>query len=194
VSAKSPEAITRISSVVNQTQAICDGMDFQSKAQAETSTDYGWTGWRPNDDHFCYEILPKLEAAGITIPREVQNDCDPGDRMYIANATAFQMDTSAYIGQICAMKNCSAFISVGDNFYDSGIDFTTGGILRFQEAWVDMYSQGVFEHAPWYQCLGNHDIVKGQSGVDFQTKVAPIYDSRWYFVSAQRLEKRVDNN
>lgn len=33
-----------------------------------------------------------------------------------------------------------------------------------------------------YQCLGNHDIVPGQPGVDFQTKVAPIYDSRLYFV------------
>src|SRR5277367_4137853 len=75
-------------------------------------------------------------------------------------------------------------ISVGDNFYDSGIDFTTGGILRFQEAWVDMYSQGVFRNVPWYQCLGDHDIVKGQSGVDFQTKIAPIYDDRWYFVSS----------
>lgn len=72
---------------------------------------------------------------------------------------------------------------MGDNFYDSGVDFTTGGILRFQEAWVDMYSQGVFNQVPWYQCLGNHDIVKGQSGVDFQTKVAPLYDDRWYFVS-----------
>lgn len=75
-------------------------------------------------------------------------------------------------------------VSVGDNFYDSGVDFTTGGIQRFQEAWVGMYSQGVFESAPWYQCLGNHDIVKGQSGVDFQTKVAPIYDPRWNFVGS----------
>jgi hypothetical protein len=80
-------------------------------------------------------------------------------------------------------------ISVGDNFYDSGIDFTTGGILRFQEAWVDMYSQGVFDKVPWYQCLGNHDIVKGQSGVDFQTKVAPLYDDRWYFVSLEQYWK-----
>jgi hypothetical protein len=35
-----------------------------------------------------------------------------------------------------------------------------------------------------YQCLGNHDIVPGQPGVDFQTKVAPLYDDRWYFVSS----------
>ena len=63
-----------------------------------------------------------------------------------------------------------------------------------------MYTQGVFTYAPWYvidpkwlaefwlcfcryQCLGNHDIVPGQPGVDFQTKVAPMYDDRWYFVS-----------
>jgi tartrate-resistant acid phosphatase type 5 len=40
-------------------------------------------------------------------------------------------------------------LSVGDNFYDSGVDFTTSGILRFQAAWVDMYSQGIFKKAPW---------------------------------------------
>lgn len=143
--------------------------------------DYGWTGWIPSPDHFCLEVLPQLIAAGIEIPNEVTNDCDPGDKQYIGNATALQLDTSAYVGQVCALKNCSAFVSVGDNFYDSGIDFTTGGILRFQEAWVDMYSQGIFDKTPWYQCLGNHDIVKGQSGVDFQTKVCPLYDDRWYF-------------
>ena len=40
-------------------------------------------------------------------------------------------------------------ISVGDNFYDSGVDFSTAGILRFQAAWADMYTQGVFKYAPW---------------------------------------------
>jgi len=108
-------------------------------------------------------------------------DCDPGDKQYITNATALQskslenqaltfvkpvlVDTAAYVGQICAMKNCSAFVhshlpqlrmisdswqlSVGDNFYDSGVDFSTAGILRFQAAWADMYTQGVFKYAPW---------------------------------------------
>ena len=44
-----------------------------------------------------------------------------------------------------------------------------------------------------YQCLGNHDIVPGQPGVDFQTKVAPIYDDRWYFVSpvVQKLRTEI---
>jgi hypothetical protein len=144
--------------------------------------------------------MPHLIANNITIPREVQNDCDPGDRAAVSNATALQgrfqhqsskdkvrstnprpADTAAYIGKVCEKKNCSAFLSVGDNFYDSGVDFTTGGIIRFQEAWVDMYRGGVFDSATWYQCLGNHDVVKGQSGVDFETKVAPLYDSRWYF-------------
>lgn len=125
-----------------------------------------------------------LEKAGIDIPNELVNDCDPGDRTYSFNATALQMDTAQYIGQICTIKNCSAFIGVGDNFYDSGVDFTTGGILRFEEAWVNMYSQGVFEYAPWYQCIGNHDVVRGQGGVDFETTIAPIYDKRWYFGSA----------
>ncbi|KAK0343562.1 hypothetical protein LTR02_014387 [Friedmanniomyces endolithicus] len=143
--------------------------------------DYGWAGWEPSPDDFCLKVLPYLESLGVHPPNEVRNDCDPGDKQYITNATQMQMDTSAYVGQICAMKNCSAFISVGDNFYDSGVDFTTAGILRFEEAWVTMYQQGIFDYAPWYQCLGNHDIVPGQPGVDFQTKVAPLYDDRWYF-------------
>ncbi|KAH8694144.1 putative tartrate-resistant acid phosphatase type 5 precursor [Talaromyces proteolyticus] len=143
--------------------------------------DFGWTGWEPANLHFCNEVLPVLQAHNLTIPRDVQNDCDPGDRAYITNATALQESTATYIGDVCEKKDCKAFVSVGDNFYDSGVDFTTTGINRFQEAWVDMYSQGVFTNAPWYQCLGNHDIVYGQSGVDFETKIAPLYDDRWYF-------------
>ncbi|RHZ53434.1 uncharacterized protein CDV56_104911 [Aspergillus thermomutatus] len=161
--------------------------------------DFGWTGFQPAPLSFCNDVMPRLIAENITIPREVQNDCDPGDRAAVSNATALQgkfqysrlsmfalltlgtADTAAYIGKVCEKKNCSAFVSVGDNFYDSGVDFTTAGINRFQEAWVDMYRGGVFDHATWYQCLGNHDVVKGQSGVDFETKVAPLYDSRWYF-------------
>ncbi|GAD91496.1 tartrate-resistant acid phosphatase type 5 precursor, putative [Paecilomyces variotii No. 5] len=143
--------------------------------------DFGWTGWNPAPATFCSDIMPKLQAANITIPRELQNDCDPGDRTYINNATALQTDTASYIGQVCERKGCSAFVSVGDNFYDSGVDFTTGGVTRFQEAWVDMYTGPAFDNKRWYQCLGNHDIVKGQAGVDFETKIAPIYDNRWYF-------------
>lgn len=79
------------------------------------------------------------------------------------------------------MKNCSAIVSVGDNFYSSAIDFSTGGVNRFEEAWSTMYKGGIFNNTRWYQTLGNHDIVKGQAGVDFQTKIAPLYDSRWYF-------------
>ncbi|PKX96516.1 uncharacterized protein P174DRAFT_428059 [Aspergillus novofumigatus IBT 16806] len=40
---------------------------------------------------------------------------------------------------------------------------------------VDMYPGAVFDTATWYQCLGNHDAVKGQSGVDFETKGQPYY-------------------
>jgi tartrate-resistant acid phosphatase type 5 len=36
-------------------------------------SDYGWTGWVPSPDKFCYDVLPTLEAAGITVPNEVIN-------------------------------------------------------------------------------------------------------------------------
>jgi tartrate-resistant acid phosphatase type 5 len=70
---------------------------------------------------------------------------------------------------------------MGDNFYDSGVDLTTTGINRFQKAWVDMYADGIFQVLPWYQTLGNHDVVPGYAGVDFEVKIAPLYDDRWYF-------------
>jgi tartrate-resistant acid phosphatase type 5 len=97
------------------------------------------------------------------------------------NAILSTAATASYIKKVCAKKDCGAFVSVGDNFYSSSIDFSTHGIIRFEEAWSNMYTGGVFNNTPWYQCLGNHDIVKGQSAVDFQTKIAPLYDSRWYF-------------
>ncbi|KAF4165907.1 hypothetical protein CNMCM6936_007210 [Aspergillus lentulus] len=149
--------------------------------------DFGWTGWKPAPLSFCNGVMPRLIANNITIPREVQNDCDPGDRAAISNATALQ-GKSQYqpLRNLCEKKNCSAFLSVGGNFYNSGVDFTTGGIIRFQKVWVDMYCGGVFDTATWYQCLGNHDVVKGQSGVDFETKVAPLYDPHWYFGTTGR--------
>jgi len=93
------------------------------------SLDYGWAGWQPSPDKFCLEVLPQLEAMGVNVSGEVRNDCDPGDKQYITNATQLQcevphhswrkikcslkscsVETSAYVGQICAMKNCSAFV------------------------------------------------------------------------------------
>jgi hypothetical protein len=35
--------------------------------------DYGWTGWVPSPDNFCFDVLPTLGAAGITVPNEVVN-------------------------------------------------------------------------------------------------------------------------
>ncbi len=89
--------------------------------------------------------------------------------------------TAQYIEQVCLMKNCSAFLSVGDNFYDSGVDFTPIGIQRFYEGWRDMYVGEAFDGKPWYQAIGNHDVVAGKAGVEFQTSIAPLMDDRWYF-------------
>ncbi|KAJ5715706.1 uncharacterized protein N7483_012887 [Penicillium malachiteum] len=143
--------------------------------------DYGWTGWQPLPLDFCNNVLAKLEADGVEIPKAIQNDCDAGDRLDISNATIEETRTASYIEKVCLKKNCSAFVSVGDNFYDSGVDFTSEGILRFYEGWGDMYVGEAFDNKTWYQALGNHDVVAGQAGVDFQTRLAPLMDNRWYF-------------
>ncbi|KNG80586.1 hypothetical protein ANOM_010985 [Aspergillus nomiae NRRL 13137] len=143
--------------------------------------DYGWTGWQPLPLDFCNNVLPRLKADGVDIPREIQNDCDAGDRNAISNATIEETKTAQYIEQVCLMKNCSAFVSVGDNFYDSGVDFTSIGIQRFYEGWRDMYVGEAFDGKPWYQAIGNHDVVVGKAGVEFQTHIAPLMDDRWFF-------------
>lgn len=56
----------------------------------DRKSDYGWFGFRPLPLHFCNEVMPNLKAAGITIPKEIQNDCDAGDRADAFNASAFQ--------------------------------------------------------------------------------------------------------
>lgn len=52
-----------------------------------TYLDYGWTGWQPLPLDFCNNVLPKLINDGVQVSREIQNDCDPGDRLAISNAT-----------------------------------------------------------------------------------------------------------
>jgi hypothetical protein len=65
--------------------------------EAKRCSDFGWTGWVPAPLSFCNNVMPRLQAANITIPREIQNDCDPGDRSDIGNATAFQGIFSEYV-------------------------------------------------------------------------------------------------
>lgn len=71
---------SKISSVVHQRDLDC----------LTEAKDYGWTGWEPASDYFCNNVRPVLEAGKIAIPNGVMNDCDPGDRTYINNATALQ--------------------------------------------------------------------------------------------------------
>ncbi|KAJ5489753.1 hypothetical protein N7539_004643 [Penicillium diatomitis] len=143
--------------------------------------DYGWTGWQPLPLEFCKNVLPKLQSAGVTVPKEIVNDCDPGDRLAIGNATIEERRTAKYIEKVCLKKDCAAFVSVGDNFYDSGVAFHSEGINRFYEGWANMYVGKAFEGKRWYQAIGNHDVVTGKAGVDFQTRIAPLMDDRWYF-------------
>jgi hypothetical protein len=37
------------------------------------AVDYGWTGWVPSPDLFCFDVLPILKAANIPVPNEVVN-------------------------------------------------------------------------------------------------------------------------
>lgn len=62
-------------------------LDIDSRTRGLTNLDYGWTGWQPLPLDFCNNVLSKLEADGVEIPKAILNDCDAGDRLDISNAT-----------------------------------------------------------------------------------------------------------
>lgn len=61
--------------------------EINSGTRGLTDLDYGWTGWQPLPLDFCNNVLSKLEADGVEIPKAIMNDCDAGDRLDISNAT-----------------------------------------------------------------------------------------------------------
>lgn len=82
----------------------------------------------------------------------------------------FQRQVADKMGREGASRNCRFVVSLGDNFYDSGVSSTD------DEAWQKSFEQiytAPSLQVPWYAVLGNHDYHGNpQAQIDYTRKSA----------------------
>jgi tartrate-resistant acid phosphatase type 5 len=65
-----------------------------------------------------------------------------------------QADVATQMGLAAAARKCRFIISVGDNFYDKGVQTATDS--RWKSSFEEIYTAPSLA-VPWYVILGNHD-------------------------------------
>ena len=65
-----------------------------------------------------------------------------------------QSDVAAQMGLAAAARHCRFIVSVGDNFYDKGVQSDTDP--QWKSSFESVYTAGSLR-VPWYVILGNHD-------------------------------------
>ncbi|MBI2980967.1 MAG: metallophosphoesterase [Deltaproteobacteria bacterium] len=86
------------------------------------------------------------------------------------SGTQDQLDTAKAMGNRCAPEECDFVVSVGDNFYPSGVQSTKDPFwkTRYKEVYQDL-------ELPFYAAIGNHDrFGNSQAQIDY-SKI----DSSW---------------
>ena len=98
------------------------------------------------------------------------------------DGASHQRDVAAQMETAAARSGAAFVVSVGDNFYDNGVQSVTDP--QWKTSFEDVYT-GPHLQAPWYVVLGNHDY-RGvpQAQVDY-TQKSPRWrmPSRWFKVA-----------
>jgi tartrate-resistant acid phosphatase type 5 len=91
-----------------------------------------------------------------------------------------QASVAQGIKTYCQSHSCEFALSVGDNFYDSGVSSTDDP--QWKTKFHDMYDS---LHLPFYVALGNHDVLGNtQAQIDYSSRSAQwIMPSRYYTFS-----------
>jgi len=92
-------------------------------------------------------------------------------------------NTQRNVANALKAQNPDFVVSVGDNFYSSGIESATDERAHI---WVDVYNATV----PWYVCLGNHDYIGNAAA---QVDMSRIYQQwvmpdRFFNVQKNNIE------
>ena len=102
------------------------------------------------------------------------------------NGDAHQREVGAQMGQAAENLKSRCVLSVGDNFYEDGVQSTTDPLWR--SSFEAIYSAPSLQ-IPWYVALGNHDY-RGvpQAQIDYAT-TSPRWrmPSRYYKVSGSQI-------
>jgi len=93
-----------------------------------------------------------------------------------------QRDVSARMGETAKTLNARFVISVGDNFYEEGVQSATDP--QWKSSFEDIYTAPSLQ-VPWYVILGNHDYRgNSQAQLDYaKTSTRWKLPTRWYSVT-----------
>ncbi len=120
--------------------------------------------------------LPRLVAAAPAAPLDFLVVGDWG-----RNGTNHQREVAVQMGRTAAVTGGRCVVSVGDNFYQNGVQSASDP--QWRSSYEDIYSARSLQ-VPWYVALGNHDY-RGvpQAQIDY-AKTSPRWrmPSRYYKV------------
>lgn len=95
-----------------------------------------------------------------------------------------QVEVADAMGRVASDAAPQLVISVGDNFYNSGVD--SAADPQFDATWRAVYSHPQLAGAPWYAVAGNHDY-RG----NLTAQAVYSGDPRWHFALNTTLTARL---
>jgi tartrate-resistant acid phosphatase type 5 len=102
------------------------------------------------------------------------------------NGTSHQCEVAAQMGEIAASVASRYVISVGDNFYEDGVQSATD--LQWRTSYENIYTARSLQ-VPWFVALGNHDY-RGvpQAQLDYaKTSARWRMPSRYYKIAGRDI-------
>ena len=138
------------------------------------------------------KLLGAMSAAAV-LPKPVFADSrDEGPLHFLAigdwgrDGASHQRDVAAAMDAASKEFGARFVMSVGDNFYDNGVQSVSDP--QWKTSFEDVYI-GHALHIPWYVALGNHDYRgKPQAQIDYsQTSARWRMPSRYYKVDGATL-------
>jgi acid phosphatase len=139
------------------------------------------------------EVLQSLGATAVmsAVPQAFGRTADSTLKFLVVgdwgrNGSNHQRDVGLQMGKVAARQSANHVISVGDNFYEDGVQST--GDPQWHSSYEDIYDAESLQ-IPWYVALGNHDY-RGvpQAQLDYSKASARWrMPSRYYKLSGGSL-------
>jgi acid phosphatase len=147
----------------------------------------------PSDLLTRRDVIASIAAAAAFVARPGAVDAIPAGSLdflvvgdWGRNGTNHQREVAQQMGEAGATLGSRAIFSVGDNFYENGVQSATDP--EWRTSFEDIYTASSLQ-IPWYVALGNHDY-RGvpQAQLDY-SKSSPRWrmPNRYYRVSGSQM-------